>query len=437
MARPHVGDMTDDGEYYVAALALAHGQGYTLPSRPDAQSTKYPPGMSLSAAPFLYLFPAYATARVVEALFGIMLLLAGFRFLRSWGAGDGEAVLLMIPVMFQPGVLFWSMVFVSDVPFAALVLTFFCIKAETRKNIVLLGIVAALAYLVRSNGLTLLLAGAVICKRRTLYFLAAFALTVLPVKLLLAHSRGETYWDNFAFFTHATGQQILALIAGNAWAYLQTLALWVYPIIETNTFQRVMILFVIAALVPLALGLRSFRSKAFAAHTLASLALFIVWPWYVGIRAFFWLGPVVMFCWYQGWGKYRRYALAATLLCVAMMTFIAVKRDHNVTDPGFDAAMTFIKTASPQDAVVASYMPESVYLYAHRQGCRFLTDRDFMTNVQGNWAPIYDCAKGRPLYLLQPVGGLFEPQANALLKSATRPAVLEFSNDRFKVYRIE
>jgi hypothetical protein len=437
MARPHIGEMTDDGEYYVAALALAHGQGYTLPSRPDIPTSKYPPGLSLTAAPLVHFFPSYNAARAVVTLFGVLLFLAGFKLLRDWGLGEWEAVLLMIPVMFQPAVLFWPVIMVSDVPFAAIVLAFFCLRSETRKRLVLLGVLAAYGYLLRSNGIILLLAGVVIAKRRTLYLLGGFLLVVVPVKLWLAQGRGETYGDNSAFFTHHSLKQILGLFAGNAWAYFQTFGLWIYPIIETNKFQRVSIIFVIAAVIPLALGLHRFRSWPFALFTLANLALFIVWPWAVGIRAFIWLGPAILFCWYKGWGKYRRYALAVTLLCAVLMTAMTVKRNHHITDPDYDAAIGYIKTSTPPDAVVASYMPESVYLYSGHPGCRTLLDRDFMTDVQGNWAPIEDCAKDRPLYLLVPLGNIFESQGAALVHNATRPAVLEFQNDHFRIYRID
>ena len=52
------GDMIDDGEYLVGAQAIADGHGYVLPSRPGVPpASKYPPGTSLLAVPFIKAWP--------------------------------------------------------------------------------------------------------------------------------------------------------------------------------------------------------------------------------------------------------------------------------------------------------------------------------------------------------------------------------------------
>lgn len=123
------GRLHDDGIYFSTAKALADGQGYVLASFPGTPAqTKYPIVYPWLLSWIWKLHPAFPS-NLIDAVrltefFGCWALLAAFFLLRKLpGIGHNVALVLTAVCAFQPFLVRFSGVIMSDVPFAALVLT--------------------------------------------------------------------------------------------------------------------------------------------------------------------------------------------------------------------------------------------------------------------------------------------------------------------------
>src|SRR6202162_616779 len=183
------GSFSDDALYFSSAKALAHGQGYVLPSIPgNPPATKY-----LILLTWLLSFvwrynPSFPSnihaATAVMVAFGCGYVVASFLFLRRYsGIKDYEALLLTAFCALHPVVLRYSVILSSDIPFAALsMVTFIMADRYIRRDAGLAGaavtgILSGLSLLLRVLGVPIA-AGMFLC---AVYRRAWRQAAILPV----------------------------------------------------------------------------------------------------------------------------------------------------------------------------------------------------------------------------------------------------------------
>ena len=157
------GQMEDDAIYFSSARELAQGHGYVMPNLPGNPAvTKYPilyPWLLSWVWRLNPNFPANLSwAAVINVSFGAGFLTAAFVFLRRLNVSVTAALGLTAFCAVHPVVLALSAELMSDIPFAAFILTA-CIlasKATERdseyKSALLSGIFCGLAILTRTLG---------------------------------------------------------------------------------------------------------------------------------------------------------------------------------------------------------------------------------------------------------------------------------------------
>jgi hypothetical protein len=187
----YFGIFFDDAYYFGSAKALAQGRGYIIPNLPGGPpQTKYPvlyPWLLSWVWRWYPSFPSnIAPAAWVTAFFGCWFLLAAFELLRRLkGVGDWPALVIVAMCAFLPQVLVLSRVPMTDVPFAALVVTAALVadggmRTQARPAwAVIAGVLAGLTVMTRTMGLAVI-AGIVAAavyrhayRRAGLFFLAA------------------------------------------------------------------------------------------------------------------------------------------------------------------------------------------------------------------------------------------------------------------------
>jgi 4-amino-4-deoxy-L-arabinose transferase-like glycosyltransferase len=213
--------MEDDSIYFSTAREIAGGRGYVMPNVPGTPAaTKYPVLYPWILSWVWRLDPDFPSnliwAVVLNVAFGMAYLAAAFIFLkRLKGLGDAAALLLTAFCAIHPVILALSAYLMSDIPFAALVLTS-CILASQavesgakKKTMVFCGIVSGLSILLRSLGVPValgLFAGIALRSgwKRSLLFaasvfpfllvLAARSMAIRPAPSLMAASSCADSW---------------------------------------------------------------------------------------------------------------------------------------------------------------------------------------------------------------------------------------------------
>lgn len=133
------GATQDDSLYFSSAKALAHQQGYILPSVPGAPTaTKYPILYPWILSWIWRLDPSFPSnlryAVALNVLFGFIFLVSSFVYLRRQkGIGESAALLLTFFIALHPFVLYYSAMVISDIPFAALAFTAILVADHTMR----------------------------------------------------------------------------------------------------------------------------------------------------------------------------------------------------------------------------------------------------------------------------------------------------------------
>ena len=191
-----VGSVRDDAMYLVLAKSLATGHGLHWLHVPGAPSaTHFPPGYPALLAVLWWLFPVFPTNVVVFKLANAVLCalaaLATARFVKNrFGMSDIGAHGFAVLAMLGAPTLSFSALVMSEPLFLALLLPALLLaervtadRAPTR-DILLLGLIAGAATLVRTNGIALLAAiGVAFYLRRRFRDAAIFGLVSLAVLL--------------------------------------------------------------------------------------------------------------------------------------------------------------------------------------------------------------------------------------------------------------
>lgn len=162
----------DAGVYYLLGTSIAEGNGYRIGSEPGAPlGIQYPPGLPLLAAAHQVVFGTShpevighylrITFAGIFTLLGIGTFLLAVRYVpAAWAAVTSGLVLL------QGHTIFLSDLFFADVPYAVVTLAFFLVlparagpREETGKlRTAAAGVLAGMAFLVRTAGIALLAA---------------------------------------------------------------------------------------------------------------------------------------------------------------------------------------------------------------------------------------------------------------------------------------
>src|SRR5208337_3140657 len=167
-AQGYFGVFGDDAFYFGSAKAFAQGKGFIIPSLPGGPpQTKYPVLYTWLLSwvwRWCPSFPSNITpAASVTAFFGCWFLAAAFALLRRLkGVGDWPAIVMVALCAFHPFVLLVSRVLMTDVPFAALVLTAALVADEAMRSqapptrAVIAGILAGLSMMTRTTGVAVI-----------------------------------------------------------------------------------------------------------------------------------------------------------------------------------------------------------------------------------------------------------------------------------------
>lgn len=470
----HVGVVLDDGIYLVAARALRDGQGYCLPSRPGDPPPKYPIGLPATIAlglgavrgeasgPTGSLARDVAVARAVVVASGLAYLLAAFGWLRRVGAGPAAALLVVLAAGFHHVALIGcaSTIF-SDLPFAAVTYVLLGRWAGRSDEAdpgagaagwrsLVDGGLAGYGYMLRGNGLTLVVAAAAAAwlaprRRSGLAGLAVgLALAVAPLSLMargaerLVPSGDYRLEMEAGWSSPAAGARIVAanlrsvalefplrVLAPNA-SYTAPLVRWLdaHPMAEAAVQ--------VAASGVVGLGVaalwRKTRRRDLPAwiHAAGTVAIFAVWPWNSILDRFL-LGlmPMVVLAFGVGlstlgrWAglgvrSRRRLALLGLILAAAGSLSVAARAvslfhadgrqwrgaSHRLS---LDEALAGIREETEPDAVIAATWPEAVALATGRQVVPLIEDDDVLTRRYGRrdrLALWMAQVPGRPFYLL-------------------------------------
>ena len=162
---PRFGDLHDDSIYYVSAKSLADGGGYRVESLPGEPSqTKYPPLYPLLLSLAWHINRQFPQNLPIAAWISWLALPAIMLQLpwvfRRLGVTGWRAWALMTLVAVNPYMLVFSSTLVSELTYTALMLAAILLtKRATRAGVIAAGAVAGLAYLTRSAGIVILVAG--------------------------------------------------------------------------------------------------------------------------------------------------------------------------------------------------------------------------------------------------------------------------------------
>lgn len=225
---PHLGFYHDDSIYWVSARSLAMGSGYRIQSLPaEPYQTKYPPLFPALLAGIWKIDPRFPANLPLATLFAWLclplFLAALWWFLADSGFSFRERVVLLVMAALSPVTVVFSFSLMPELLFGALLLASLVLaeramKPEASDRLALAaGVCAALAYLVKSIAVPLLLT-VPLCLALGKHFRKAvyFAAVMLPavagwqwwVARHLAHSSDQaimyyTSYTSYEFYNVA------------------------------------------------------------------------------------------------------------------------------------------------------------------------------------------------------------------------------------------
>jgi hypothetical protein len=466
----HVGVFHDDGIYLVSAQAIRDGRGYILPSRPGNPPPKYPIGFPLALALLMRSVPGpaslardVAVARSLVAASGLVFLVAAYRWLRAIKVPDPVAAFIVLATAFHPATLVGtaSAIF-SDLSFCALTYLVFLRSSrpqdsapagEGRSGLVG-GLLAGAGYLVRSNGVTLILATLVDSARKTrprrrlvANILGTF-LVVAASWLITTSSFRAVPSGGYAHEMRAGWSSLragLAIVGTNLWAVfidfpsrvLLPATVYISPIqrimvdhsLMALTFRLTCSALVTVGIIHLAHRGRG-RALAVWVHALATILLFLIWPWTMILDRFL-LGlvPLALLAFWAGiievgrraWAIRpspfvlpSRLAFGALVLATIGIGGVAARSAYVFHANGrqwpgasnrrsLSAALALIDTGLEADAVIAARWPDTVSLYTGRQSVPLTEDDAILLGQfdRGDRLRLWmDRVPDRPFYLL-------------------------------------
>jgi hypothetical protein len=169
MARemPHFGHLHDDSIYFVAAKSMADSRGYRILSLPgEPFQTKYPPLWPLALAAVWKIDPRFPeNLRWAMALAWVMLpafMVLAWCWFRSVGFGPAMRTTLCAVLVLSPWVVFLSTTLMSELIFSVALLAALLALERAKKSpwlALAAGLLGAVAYLIKTAALPLLVVG--------------------------------------------------------------------------------------------------------------------------------------------------------------------------------------------------------------------------------------------------------------------------------------
>jgi hypothetical protein len=270
---PGVGAYHDDGIYLITAQSLAHGTGYRIVSLPSEQlQTKYPILYPAILSVFIRIFPAFPKdligLKAISLIFSVLWCFVSHRLLCEIGSRQWS-VWIVFFTFAAPMVVFLSSAVLPDTLFAFLSMWAVLLLTRAMQNsgevagyalVAGAGVLGGLAFLARTVGIPLILAGTLmlVCRgkyRRAAVFVLACAPGALPwlywqashpqpAGPVEAYYSKSNYFDGTIFthhglheMTHAIARNFLTILVcfgesmgGSVAGQLVSIVIWV-PII--------------------------------------------------------------------------------------------------------------------------------------------------------------------------------------------------------------
>lgn len=408
----------------------------------------YPWGFPLLLAPLMALFGVNTLAfKLVNTVFYVLFLFVLFALART-RLKDGAALLVTAIFAFNPTLLIAHDQIISDIPFL-----FFCtlsifLLQETQDGVIekkpspwrMLATGASIfaASFIRTNGILLLIPLALgwLLRRdpkglRMLTPYLTFGILFAAQALIFPNGQ-DSYLSHFSLFT-----------AQGLWdnfIYYLWLPSWLFREIPGgDALYPVLIIFVI-----ISISLRSKRDWPVHLYSLATIALYVLWPERQGLRFIYPTLPFLLIFAFDGldltlarlktgWQKPAQLARTGFWLLLILVSFgvsvsaaitnLAADRATNGPfDPVSAQMFEFLREKTPAQSIIIFFRPRAL---------RLLTNRDtFMTERCA------DLPKGDYLALSKKVGdnGQLPLQDVTECKEVTLNQV--FGNKRFVVYKI-
>lgn len=490
-----IGDLVDDGMYFVGAQAIVNGEGYALPSRPySPPALKYPPGVSLLTAGAMKLvaglrvpLDSYKVGTLVSVLSGCLFIVFVVLLLEQFTQSTLLSLLAVVLTLFNPEVLLVAPYLMSDLPYAAVSAAFFFYwyqrvypdQSARQTSVLLLGLLAGVALLIRSNGITLIAAFLIVTlthqKRlvRIGNFLLGVGLIKLPVQVWLSPKAtkgiAETY-DGLEFYSRLSLAEMLPIATDKLFGYggyLKVPATWIFPALQTEALVfrywyigLVLTLLITAVfLVGLHKAIRSLRPSdyLFAFNLVFALIVFFIWPYKLGGRPFIWVAPLLLLTFFSGLHRIiaqeKRPRLVGVLAygCAGLLLLGILAKDAKMAarvlqyppNPALVETFSFLQERLPSDSIVAATLPEQVYLYTGKQALRRTREIDSLMRKWGSWDEILawrSSCSSRPLYLLMDDGdeGFQRQVAEKLIATSPFPLSQVFTSNagRYRLLKV-
>jgi hypothetical protein len=438
----HVGVFHDDGIYLVSAQALRDGRGYQLPSRPGNPPPKYPIGFPLAIAALMRCLPGpptlarnIAAARGVVIGSGLVFFIAVHAWLRRLRVPGAVATGIVLATAYHPSCLVGcaSAIF-SDLTFCALTyLTFLAMMRlgarECRRRLApafLTGVLSGVAVLVRSNGITLVLAALASSLRARRLRAAGLAGVLIGAAMVLGAARMipvsadrpvpsgdyrlemEAAWSSPGAGLAIAGRNLSAVVLDFPARVLLPMTTYLSPVRRLMDARpaaawglrlgcTVVVLIGLAHLARVA----SNRAIGVWVHGLSTLCLFLIWPWTMILDRFLlglfplvllaaWAGFIAMTRLVGGTSGNRSRIASLMALAFLMLLSIGVIAVSARAVQGFHAAglqwpgasdrrslteaLALIEDRLEPEAVVAARWPDTVFLETGRQAVPLTED---------------------------------------------------------------
>ena len=459
-----VGVAHDDGMYVILGKALATGQGYRwlhVPGAPPA--THFPPGYPAVLAILWWLFPAFPANVIVfklaNALFMGLAATGCFWFVRSrFGMTEIGAATFSIVATLGIPTLTLSALVMSEPLFLSLLLPTLLLAervldddASSLRAIVVLALLVGIATLVRTHGIALVAAVALMLAwRRRLRAAAVFTAIVivilLPWQLWVARHAGvvpmtmrgnyESYSAWFSSGLKAEGFGLVARTVPQTSGDIATM-FEVFAAPGMPTPVRYIALVVLAGLIAVGARVLWQRSRVSAMFLAMYCAIVIVWPF--NPQRFLWcVWPLVIVLPILGAREAVRWrpsitsarlarlaALGASILLACGYGVYNVRGYRHqwwssiprLISRNVHPLLLWVATHTPRDAVLATEAESAVYLYTGRYTVpvgTFTVDEYFATRT-----PVENAA------VIRAVVTHYRPKAVVVSSGAMRDAARE------------
>ncbi len=408
----------DFAAYILQAQSLLHGSTSEFISRnsftlqnssfqvgPEA----YPWGFPALLTPIIaFIGPKITALKSINLVFYALFLISFYFFLRP-RTGSLAGLILAAGLAFNPTLLLAQDQIQSDFVFLFLsTLTLFLIKQNTKPNTLLsglIGVLIALAFSVRTNGI-LLLAALPFAHGLTLNAFRNWKQTAIPY--LTAASGILINFILFpggqsSYFSHYTDLFSLQRLIDNFFYYLNLPQVFFERIFLADLFY-----WVVSGLFVIGLWQRFKEELPIISYVFVSLAIFFSWPERQGLRFIYPLIPFYLYlAWEGGQVLLNRLNSSSRFLIFqqsgwVLLALLSLITSFQMAQPLFtykeingpyhetsQEMFAFIRENTPADAVIIFFKPRAMRLFTNRDSilttyCEDLTNGDYyVLNAKG------------------------------------------------------